>query len=107
MPSYTFHHFFLFHLKDKLHLCFTVSVIPSINTFESSNEFLILIISFISSFEINRFPALIAPFPLIFLSNLVIAFEAKFLPNPGKLSLAKGMARYVIHFLPILHNILR
>ena len=81
--------------------CFTVSVIPSINTFESSNDFMILIISFISSFEIskvNPFPALTAPFPLIFLSNLFIAFEAKLLTNPGQLSLAKGIARCVITF---------
>ena len=50
--------------------CFTVSVMLSINTFESSNDVTILIISFISSFEINKvshFPALAAPFPFIFL----------------------------------------
>ena len=62
---------------------------------------MILLISFISSIEINkinRFPVLTAPFPLIFLSNLFIASEAKLLINPGKLSLAKGMARSVITF---------
>ena len=67
--------------------CFTVSVTPSFNTPESSNDFMSLIISFISSFEINkvnRFPALTVLFPLIFLSNLFIAFEDKFLTNPGK-----------------------
>ena len=51
----------------------------------------------ISSFEINRvnrFSALTAPFPLIFLSNLFIAFEVKLLTNPGKLSLAKGTAKF-------------
>ena len=50
---------------------------------------MILIISCISAFEINKvnpFPALTAPFPLILLSNLFIAFEAKLLTNPGKLS---------------------
>ena len=38
-----------------------------------------LIISFMSSFKINKvnsFPALTAPFPLTFLSNSFIAFEA-------------------------------
>ena len=62
------------------------------NIFESSNGFLILIISFISSFKINKvnsFPSL-SSFPLIFLSDLFIASETKLLTNPGKLSLAKG-----------------
>ena len=62
--------------------CFTVSVIPSINTPESFHDFMILIIAFISSYEINKvnpFPALPSLFPLIFLSNLFIAFEAKVL----------------------------
>ena len=79
--------------------CFTVSVIPSSNTFESSNDFMILITSFISSFKINKvnlFPALTVPFPFIFLSNLFFAFEVKLLTNSGKLSLAKGIARSVI-----------
>ena len=70
---------------------FTVSVTPSINTPESSNDFMILIISFISSFKINKVnpvPALTVSFPLIFLSNLFIAFEIKLLTNPGKLSQA-------------------
>ena len=35
-------------------LWFTVSVPPSINTYEPSNDFIILIISFISSFKINK-----------------------------------------------------
>ena len=65
---------------------------------------MILIISFISSFKVNTvnpFPACTAPFPLIFLSNLFIAFEAKLLTNPGKLSLAKGIARSVSAFFPL------
>ena len=33
-------------------LCFTVSVVPSINTAEFSNDFIIVIISFTSLFEI-------------------------------------------------------
>ena len=70
---------------------FTVSVIPSINTPQSSNDFIILIRSFISSFEIikvNLFPALTVPFPLIFLSSFYIAFEVKLLTSPCKFSLA-------------------
>ena len=68
---------------------------------------MILIISFISSFEINKvnpFPAPTALFPLIFLSNLFIAFEVKLLTNPGKLSLAKGIAIFVSAFFPKLPN---
>ena len=54
-----------------------------------------------SSFKINKvnaFPALTAPFPLIFLSNLFITFEVKLLTNPGKLSLAKGKVIFVSVF---------
>ena len=54
--------------------CFTVSVNPSINTPECSSGFMMLIISFISLFKINKvnpFPALAAPF-LLFFSNLFI-----------------------------------
>ena len=53
----------------------TVSVTPSINTSESSNDLMILIISFISLFEVYPFPALTAPFPIVFLSNLFIVYE--------------------------------
>ena len=45
---------------------------------------MILIISFISSFEVNKvnpFPTLTASFPLIFLLNLFTAFEVKLLTN--------------------------
>ena len=86
--------------------CFTVSVTPSINTPESSNDVMIFI-AFICSFKINKvnlFPALTAPFSLIFLSNLFIAFEVKLLTNPGKLSLAKGIAILVSAFFPKLPN---
>ena len=68
---------------------------------------MILIISFISSFEINNvnpFSALIAPFLIIFLSNSFIAFEVKLLTNPGKLPLAKEIAMFVIAFFPKLPN---
>ena len=60
-----------------------------------------IIIIFISSFEINQiniFPARTPPFPLIFLSNLFIAFEAKLITNPRKLSLAKGIVTFVSDF---------
>ena len=81
-------------------LCFTVSITSSINTPESSNDFMVLIKSFISSFKINNvnpFTALAAPFSLIFLLNLFIALKVKLLTNPGKLSLAKLIATF---FLP-------
>ena len=71
---------------------FTVSVTPSYNTPETSNDLIILIISFISSFKINEvdpFLALEAPLLLIFLSNLFFALEVKLFTNLGKLSLAK------------------
>ena len=48
---------------------------------------MILIISFIFSFErnkVNPFPALTGPIPPIFLLNLFIAFEDTLLTNPGK-----------------------
>ena len=66
---------------------------------------ILLIISFISSFEINKvnpFLALTAPFPLIFLLNLFIAFEVKALTNPDKLSPAKRITIFVSAFFPIL-----
>ena len=71
---------------------------------------MILIISFISSFKINKvnpFPALTAPFPFIFLLDLFIPFKAKLLTNPGKLSLDKGIAKSVITSFPKLPNVLR
>ena len=71
---------------------------------------MILIISFIPTFKINKvnpFPALTTSFPLLFLSNLFISFEAKLLTIPSKLSQAKGTTRYVITFLPKLSKILR
>ena len=62
---------------------------------------------FISLFEINKenpFPHLTAPVPLIFLSNLFIEFEAKLHTNAGKLSLAKGIAKFSSNLLPKLPN---
>ena len=55
---------------------------------------MILIISFISSLEINKvdpFAALAAPFLPFFLSSLLIALEVKLLTNPDILFLAKGV----------------
>ena len=83
--------------------CFTVSVTSLVNIPDSSNDFIILIISVISSFGINKvnpIHSLTAPFPLIFLSNLFIAFKAKLLTNIGKLSLAKVMSMFVGAFFP-------
>ena len=96
-------------MQEEIHILvffislFTVSVIPSINTFEYPNDFMILIISFISSFKIdkvNPFPALTAPFLPIFLSIFFVAFEAKLLTNLGKLFLAKEIETFVSTFLP-------
>ena len=80
--------------------CFLVSVTPSINTPEYSIDFVTLIILFISSFErnkVNLFPALTAAFPIISISNLFIALEAKY-ANPGKMVLAKKKAMFVSVF---------
>ena len=85
---------------------FTVSVNPSVNTPESSSGFMMLIISITSSFDINKvnpFPALTAPFLLIYFIIIIIilhlhffiAFEVKLLTNPCKLSLAKGITIFV------------
>ena len=60
-----------------------------------------LIISLISSFEINNvnfFPPLAALFPVIFCSSWFIVSEAKLLTNPDEISVAKGMTRSVIFF---------
>ena len=45
--------------------------------------------------KVNPFPAMIVHFPSIYLLNLFFAFEAKLLTNPGKLSLAKGIAIFL------------
>ena len=68
---------------------------------------MILIISLIFPFKINKvntFPPLTVPFPLVFLSNLPIAFEVKLLTNPAKISLAKGIAIFVSALFPKLPN---
>ena len=66
--------------QEEIHLLAFLLIFLSVETLESLNDFRILVISFRSSFEINRvnpFPALTARFPLIFLSNLFISFEVK------------------------------
>ena len=58
----------------------------------------------IFSFEVNKvipFPALGALFPLIFLSNLFIAFEVKLLTEPGELSRAKEIATFWLMLPPL------
>ena len=84
---------------------FTTSVTPSINTPESSNEFIMLIKLSILSFKMGKvypFPDPVNPFPLILLSNLLIPFEAALkailLTNQGKLLLAKVITRSVTTF---------
>ena len=68
---------------------------------------MILIISYMSSFEINKvnpFPAQIATFPFIFLSNLYYALKVELLANSGKLSIIKGIVIFVSAFFPKLPN---
>ena len=84
-----------------LDFLFHFSLIQEPHTPKSSNDFIIFIISLISSFEmdkVNPFHVLTAPFPINFLSNLFIALEVKLLTNPGKLPLAKGIATFVRAF---------
>ena len=73
--------------------CFSNS---SINKPKFSDDFKILVMSPISLFDMNKvnpFPSFTAPFALILLSSLNIAFEAAFeavlLTNLGNLSLLK------------------
>ena len=78
-------------------MCLTVSVAPSINIPESSRDYTILIIPFISSLEMNKvnnFPALTASRPL-FLKNLYNTGEVGLVANFNKTSLVKGIARYI------------
>ena len=63
---------------------------------------MIWISSIISSFKISKvdpFPALTARFPLVFISDLLIAFEVNLSTNPGKISLVKVIATFVSAFL--------
>ena len=85
-------------------LCFTVSVTLSINTAKPYNDFIIFIISLMCLVEINEVNclfSLIASFLLIFLSNLFIAFEVRYLTNSSKLSLAKGIVTCASAFFPL------
>ena len=50
--------------------------------------------------KLNFFPALTAPHPLNFLSNLSNSDEVALVANLGKTSLAKGTERSIRAFLP-------
>ena len=78
----------------------------SVKTFGTSGDFMILIISFKPSFEMNTNAghALASLFPFMFLWHLITAFEVIFLANPGKLSLANRITTFVSTFLPKLSN---
>ena len=58
--------------------------------------------------KVNPFPALTAPYPLILLSNLFIAFKTAFeailLYNLGNLAIVKGTPYFNISILPNLSN---
>ena len=85
---------------------FTVSVAPSINRPDFSNDSMILIILSIPSFEINKvnpLPALTTTSPLILFPSLSITFEVAYL---GKLFLVKGIARSVVFFPSLNQNYL-
>ena len=89
--------------------CSTVSVAPSINRPEYSSDFLILLISSLSSIKIikfNPFHALTAPRPLIFLSNLSNVEEIVSVTNLGKTSLSEETARFISALLPNLSIVL-
>ena len=67
-----------------------------------SSGFITFIILFISLFEMKKvipFPALTAPFPFIFLSNLLITLEMILLVNPDKLFLAKQIGTFASAFV--------
>ena len=79
---------------------FTVLVAPSINRPDFSDDSTILIISSISSFEMNKtnlFPALC---PFIFLLNLSNTEEVALIAYLSKIYLAKGTVRSINIFLP-------
>ena len=83
--------------------CFTISVGQSINRPEFSSDFTIQIISFISSFQMNKlnlFPVLMAPLRLIFLSNLSNIDEVALVANLGKAPLARRIGRFISASLP-------
>ena len=84
-------------------LCFTVSVTLSINTAKPYNDFIIFIslMCLVEINEVNCLFSLIASFLLIFLSNLFIAFEVRYLTNSSKLSLAKGIVTCASAFFPL------
>ena len=80
-------------------LCFTVSLTPSINMRELSSDFMILIISSISSFqstEVIPFPVLTKPFSCIFHWMTPFIAEADVtVANAVKTLLAKGTITFI------------
>ena len=95
-----FLYFFLFQL---LLLQLLHQLIP----LEFSSDFMILIILFVSSTEVNRVNPVSAPtasFSLMSLSEFFIAFEAILLTSPGKLSLVKVISTFLSAFIPKLPN---
>ena len=91
------------HKKSTFFLfsCFTT------NTPESSGNYKILIISSVSSFKIKWILWLLLP--LIFLSNIFVAFKAAFnttiVTNFGRTSLAKGIAEFISAFFWLIYYI--
>ena len=76
---------------------FIVSVARLINRSDFSSDCTILITAFISSSEINKvnlFPALTAPCPLIFLSNVSHKHGVDLAANLVQTSLVKGTAKF-------------
>ena len=95
--------FFFFFLFQLLLLQLLNQLIP----LEFSSDFMILIILFVSSTEVNRVNPVSAPtasFSLMSLSEFFIAFEAILLTNPGKLSLVKVISTFLSAILPKLPN---
>ena len=91
------------HLQGFFISFFTVSVTPSINTPESSNDFIIFIISLLSLFEINEvnpFSAQTPAFLLTFLSN----FSIKLFFALVHLLHLQGIALFIRDFFPKLPN---
>ena len=105
--SHRYHHRYYHFLSFTS--CSAVSVASSINRTDFSIDSTILIMSYISSFQVNivdPFPALTAPFPLIYLSYISNIDKIAFVANVGKKCLPKRITRSNNTFLPKLTNVL-